>query len=150
MACAVRLVWRVLECDGGACVQGSWFYKGGFLAPSLLQVPLLALSVATVVGAAEVLRSLGDSIDQDARRDSTQDIDSLITVEEDSQARFRNGGIVVTNEWDSASDAEAGLRNMNLIPEDKRLADVAEAPTSITLDWQTAAAQVWRPTLTAP
>eukprot|EP00892_Ulva_mutabilis_P007072 jgi/Ulvmu1/4737/UM020_0021.1 len=125
----------------GGPSMGSWFYKGGFLAPSLLQVPMLALSVATVVGAAEVVRALGDSIDQDARRDSTQDIDSLINVEEDALGRLRDGGIVVTNEWESASDAEAGLRDLKLLPQGKRLADVTEAPTSITLDWQTAAAQ---------
>lgn len=128
----------------GFGLQGSWFFKGGFFAPSLLQVPLLALSVAMLVGSVEVLRSLGDSMDEDARRDSTQDIDSLFNVAEEPAGSMRNGRFVVTNDLgDTAQAAEAGLRNLQLIPQG--MSKVAEAPTSITLDWQTAAAKV-RPT----
>lgn len=127
------------------CVQGSWFFKGGFFAPSLLQVPLLTLSAALAVGTIEVLRSLGDSIDEDARRDSTQDIDWLVNVDE-PLGIMRNGRYVVTDDLgDTTQAAEEGLRSRQLIPPGKPLSEVSEAPTSITLDWQTAAAQARPP-----
>ena len=81
-------------CHVGRYMQGLWFNKAGFFAPTLLQVPLLALSVATAVGAAEVLRTFGDSIDQDARRDSTQDIDSLFNVEDASFGSIRGLSLI--------------------------------------------------------
>lgn len=125
----------------GGPSMGSWFFKGGFFAPSLLQVPLLTLSVALAVGTVEVLRSLGDSIDEDARRDSTQDIDWLVNVDE-PLGIMRNGRYVVTDDLgDTTQAAEEGLRSRQLIPPGKPLSEVSEAPTSITLDWQTAAAQ---------
>lgn len=125
----------------GCGLQGSWFFKGSFFAPSLFQVPLLTLSVAMLVGSAEVLRSLGDSMDEDARRDSTQDIDWLFNIAEEPAGSMRNGRFVVTNDLGgTAQAAEAELRSLQLIPQG--MSKVAEAPTSITLDWQTAAAKV--------